>query len=32
MTASYNNTSITDNNQGDIAATIATDFSSANWS
>jgi len=32
ISSSYNNTSITDNNQGDIAATIATDFSSANWS
>lgn len=28
---SYNNTSITDTNQGVLTATIATDFSSANW-
>jgi len=28
---SYNNTSITDANQGVLTATIATDFSSANW-
>jgi len=32
VSASYNNTSITDTGQGDLTATIATDFSSANWS
>ncbi len=31
VSASYNNTSITDTNQGVLTATIATDFSSANW-
>lgn len=32
VSASYNNTSITDTGQGDLTVTIATDFSSANWS
>lgn len=31
LTTSYNMTSITDTGQGDLTATIATDFSSANW-
>ena len=31
VSASYNNTSITDNGDGNLTATIATDFSSANW-
>lgn len=31
VVASYNNTSITDTNDGVLTATIATDFSSANW-
>ncbi|ADJ21998.1 hypothetical protein Hden_0172 [Hyphomicrobium denitrificans ATCC 51888] len=31
VVASYNNTSITDANVGVLTATIATDFSSANW-
>lgn len=31
MSASYNMTSVTDNGQGDISFTIATDFSSAAW-
>jgi len=32
VSASYNNTSITDTGAGDITVTIATDFSSGNWS
>ncbi len=32
VSASYNNTSITDSGAGDLTVTIATDFSSANWS
>lgn len=31
ISSSYNNTSITDNGDGNLTATIATDFSSANW-
>src|SRR6185295_9769716 len=31
LQASYNVTSITDTGAGDVAITIATDFSSANW-